>query len=278
VYCAVKLIYEAAKKTPKVTTSSGKEVAYEFSEGGLSGTCWLCGCETGAGFSKKQIIKPTFTDHDIAKAPGSKVVCEHCAWALSRRELRNYSILATSKGFFHPSRPQIREVLLNPPEPPFVLCVAKSGQKWLHIKSEQAVSREGFPVFFEGAEFKRDKKVGKNISVMANVYVNPATMRKILSVMETLYANGFNRWEIATGEYFLSRVLDFGLERKEELDEIIAPYRGQALFYLALFAADKEKGEIYKKWEWSAIGISSSTSGTETGNKEPKQQRLSLCM
>lgn len=274
--CPVRLIYEAAKKTPVVTTPSGKEVVYEFAEGDLAGTCWLCGCETEAGFPKKQIIKPTFTDHDIVKAPRSEIVCEHCAWALSRRELRNYSILATRDGFFHPSKAQIREVLLNPPEPPFVLCLSKSGQKWLHIKSEPAVSREEFPVFFEGAEFKRDKKVGKNISVMANVHVNPATVRKILPVMETLYANGFNRWEIAIGEYFLSRVLDFGLERKEELDEIIMPYRGQAVFYLVLSVTDKEKGRVDKKWEWSAIGTSSSTNETKTENNEPKQQQLSL--
>ena len=276
-HCAVKLIYEAAKKTPKVMTPSGKEVVYvPANEGKLSGRCWLCGCHTERGFPKKKIIKPTFTDHDISKAPGSEVVCEHCAWALSRRELRNYSILATPEGLFHPSRPQIREVLLNPPEPPFVLCITKSGQKWLHIKSEIAYGRERFPVFLEGVEFKRDKKTSENISYMSNIHVDPATIRKLLPVIDQLYAGGFNKWEISTGEYFLTRVTEFGFDRKEELDGKIAPYRGIPEFCLALLVADKEKAEVTKKWEWSAIGISSSTSTTTRENNKQKQRQLSL--
>lgn len=274
--CAVKLIYEAAKRTPVVMTPSGKKVEYSFEVGNLKGRCWLCGCETEAGFPKKKIIKPTFTDHDVSRTPGSEIVCEHCAWALSRRELRNYSILATPKGLDHPSRPEIREALLNPPEPPFVFCITKSGQKWLHIKSEIAYEREEFPVFLEGVEFKRDAKTGENISYMSNIYIRPATIRKLLPIMDQLYAGGFNKWEISTGEYFLTRVMEFGFDRKEELDEEIAPYRGRPEFYLALLVADKEKAEVTKKWEWSVTGISSSTSETTMTNSEQKPQQLSL--
>ena len=186
--------------------------------------------------------------------------------------------LATPEGLWHPSRPQIRETLLDPPEPPFVLCITKSGQKWLHIKSAVAYERDEFPVFLEGVEFKRDAKTGENISYMSNVYVRPATIRKLLPIIDQLYAGGFNKWEISTGEYFLTRVMEFGLDRKEELDEQIAPYRGQPEFYLALLVADKEKAEVTKKWEWSVTGISSSTNETTTVNSEQKQEQLSLSM
>ena len=226
-HCAVKLIYEAAKKTPKVTTPSGKEVVYEpAKEGKLSGRCWLCGCETETGYPKKKIIKPTFTDHDLATVPWSEVVCEHCTWALSRRELRNYSILATPEGLFHPSRPEIREALLNPPEPPFVLCVAESGQRWLHFKGTVNLSNKCFSVRLD------------NLSV--TISTEAKTFNLMLEAIEELYQI-FTKAEIESGNYQSHRIKEFGMERWVQLEGVVTPVRKSGLFQLALFVAQREE-------------------------------------
>ena len=223
--CPIRFIYDAAMKMPEVETPGGKTVVYQPAEKGkLSGRCWLCGCETEAGHPKKKIIKPTFTDHDLAAIPWAEAVCEHCAWALSYRELRNYSILATGDGLYHPSRPQIRETILSPPEPPFLLAVAESGQRWLHFKAKVNLSNKRFSVRMDNFE----------------VIVSPEQFENILNPVEELYQT-FTKAEIESGNYQSHRIREFGLERWEQLEKVVGPTRKSSLFQLVLFVAQREE-------------------------------------
>lgn len=223
--CPVAFIYSAARMTRDVATPSGGVAHYDPAPlGEMVGTCWLCGCPTRHGHPRKRVIKPTFTDGNQARAPWSDVVCEHCAWALSYKSLRNYSILATRNCLSHPSRVEVREVLLNPPAPPFVLCVAASGQRWLHFKGVIAQRRERFGVRFEDVP----------------VWVAPERFRALLEPIEELYAV-FTKAEIESGDYQVHRILQFGMERWEKLVGRIAPERKSGLFSLALFVAQREE-------------------------------------
>ncbi|MBW2084460.1 MAG: hypothetical protein JRI54_00290 [Deltaproteobacteria bacterium] len=223
--CSVDFLYCAAMRKPNIETPSGKTVHYDPApEGKLSGQCWLCGCRPETGHPKKKIIKPTFTDHDLAKIPWSEMVCEHCIWALSYRELRNYSLLATGNGLYHLSRLQIRETLLQPPKPPFLMTVAESGQRWLHFKAKVNLSNQKFTVRMD------------NYDVM----VVPGRFKDLLNIIESLY-QVFTKKEIETGQYQSHRIREFGLERWEQLEKTIAPVRRSSLFQLALFIAQREE-------------------------------------
>lgn len=219
-----RLLYEAAMKTPSVPLANNKTAEYTpLVPGNLFGACWLCGAETECGVAKKKAIKPTFTDADFAQAPLSDIVCEHCNWALSWRTLRNYSILATSAGLQHPSRPELREILLSPPDPPFLLCVATSGQKWLHFKAQISLRQKNFPAIFEETP----------------VIVDAGLFAEILRLVETLYTGGFNKNEILSGEYRPVNINKFGVRRWEEAENPIRKHRGTRLFELAVFVAQK---------------------------------------
>lgn len=221
---AAELIYNAAMKTPTVALANNKTAEYTPLEyGNLSGTCWLCGAETTQGIPKKKAIKPTFTDADCAKSPLNDLVCEHCNWALSWRTLRNYSILATQEGLQHPTRPELREILLNPPEPPFLLCIATSGQKWLYFKAKVSFRRQNYPVMLEEVP----------------VTVNTELLAKVLKPVETLYGSGFSKAEILSGEYKPVNINKFGMRRWEDAENQITKYRGTRMFELAVFVAQK---------------------------------------
>lgn len=229
------LIYQATMNVKTVHLAGGKTVRYtDVNAVKTEDThCWLCGAPTGGeGIPVKEAIKPTFTDGPLAKAPGSKSICKACAFCLSHKELRNYSIVATPTSLLHPSRSELRGILLNPPEPPFVVCIAVSGQKWVHIKSQVAYSRENFPAQLEEM----------------TVYVQPALLTELLDPIEELYTAGFRKTayrdmpgEIEAGEYEPWKVQQFGIRKWEELEEKIAPYRGQRIFQLALFVAQKKE-------------------------------------
>lgn len=187
--------------------------------------CWLCGGKTeGRGLPVKKAILDTFTDRDMARQPASQSVCQGCAFCLSFLSLRNYSILATQDELRHPTRAEIRNVLLDPPGPPFVLCIATSGQKWLHFKGEVSYSQNNYPAQLEETR----------------VYVDTVQLEQILLLVEDLYT-AFSKAEILSGKYSQNRIKKFGLARFQQVERQAAKFRGQRLFDLGVFVAQKRE-------------------------------------
>lgn len=214
-------LYRAAMQSRETQTPSGKTVTYcPIEHGPLSGSCFLCGAENVTGYPVEQVIKATFTDANLAKAPWSNMVCDACTWAISYRELRNYSIVATEDVLLHPSRQELRDILISPPTPPFLICVAESGQKWLHYKSAIAYSRELFPVRFEDLM----------------VYVRPTQFASLIEIVENIL-QVFTKSEVMTGNYQVQKIQKYGLSEFERAEESLMRVRKSALFRLALYLA-----------------------------------------
>jgi len=229
------LIRTAALTTGEVKRTDGKVITYKDIEivPVQDELCWLCGGETnGQGVPVKKAIKPTFTNIPIASELKSKTLCAGCVFCLSFVSLRHYSIVATEKNLQHPSHAELRDILLDPPKFPFVICAAVSGQKWLHIKSQIAYTRNYFPVQMEEV----------------TVYVDPVELENLLAPIEELYVAGFRKMsgrnfegEIETGRYDSHKILAFGIEKWQELENKIKEKRGQRVFNLALFIAQKKE-------------------------------------
>ena len=224
---ASQLIRLAALKTGRIEL---REKVIEYSDPPLEDvpdkTCWLCGGETGGkGLRTRKAIKPTFTDHSHARAQWSGSICPGCAFCLSVRELRNYSILATDK-ISHPTRAEWREILINPPAPPFVMCLAVSGQKHLTFKAPVNLDKHRFTVMLEERP----------------IYVMPGRLRDCVEAVESLYAY-FNKEEILTGRYSQHKIKTCGMAKWEQLEARAEHWRGRPLFDLALFIAQKREVE-----------------------------------
>lgn len=131
----------------KLTASQLFAAASDIPTGTGPNQCYYCGGVCGAEFSRKQYVKDSFSDTDLVSRPGSDHVCSGCVAVLqekadivlidgehrSGQKVRNYSWIVTDKtvplAATKAHRERICQVLLNPPEPPFVLCVSDSGQK-----------------------------------------------------------------------------------------------------------------------------------------------------
>lgn len=222
------LVYLAAKATGDQIVN-GKPVKYEHPVGIMptkDDKCYLCEKEIVEGYPRKTVIKPTFTDTPYARAPRSQTVCKECTFCLGNKALRMYSILATPDKLRHPIRGEWRDTLLNPPEPPFVLVLAMSGQKWLHFKGRVNYKQDNYWILLEEVI----------------IQVNIAKLTELLGIIEQLYAT-FTKDEIRTGNYNVARIKTFGTDRWEELENKIEKERGSRLFDLAVMVAKKEEVE-----------------------------------
>lgn len=216
--------------------------------------CYLCGNDGDHPLD----LPSTFTSHSLAKCPSSSTLCDRCyqvitgnekqlfywnenkkppSWSkvwgrsLSRlyagRELISPIIDGERDGLrvVHslPTRTEICQWLLNPPQPPFTIIISTSGQKHILPFAQEGYSRDLFPIQFE----------------LLSVEVDRLKFAKLLERFESIYSYGFTKIEILEGNYSVGKSLgiDYGYFR--ELDEAIAPYRKTALLELAAFVGQK---------------------------------------
>ena len=167
----------------------------------------------------------------------------------------------------HPDRTMLRGWLIKPPKPPFVICAAVSGQKWLHIRAEVALApQEGgrsggyyglYPVQFEDTR----------------IYVDKVLLQEYLEAVETLYSNGFSKAEIESGNYNQKRIIDYGLKRWQKIENYLSDCRRTTarLFSLAVFVAREQEDLKIRKEDNKCQESFVTDSEPRTG---PKQQAL----
>lgn len=212
--------------------------------------CYICG---SINADKPLVLKDSFTGHSRCKSPASDKLCQRCydciegkykqCWyfhptkqAWSKLWGRNWSWLISEdvklpqfeeerEGLLVvsnlPTREQMREWLLNPPMPPFTICIADSGQKHTYPFSVEAHSRELFPVLFEETL----------------IYCERTRLTRLFEVYESLMGLGFTKSEIDSGNYRVS--VDIDLSHFLKLEEELGKERGGELFKLVGWAAKK---------------------------------------
>ncbi|TCP06601.1 hypothetical protein ONS87_06900 [Caldimonas thermodepolymerans] len=207
---------------------------------GPDAECWLCGGDTrGVGWPLKTGLAPTFTDFPRAKCQHSTTVCQECVamsqsegWvqyvrahpergfaeafpAKEGKKTRYLNWLYSSHMFTQtmhetPDRRRIRELLLCPPAPPFLLVIAVSGQKQIIFKGQVADSREHFPV---QADDER-------------VYVERESFAQMLADFEAMYAMGFSKETIANDrDWNQARILHIGIGAWRQANARMARWR-----------------------------------------------------
>jgi hypothetical protein len=214
---------------------------------GPDGQCWLCGGPTGGvGWHFADAIPPTYTNHTLAACPTSRTVCQPCAamgskdtWEAYGRahpemglktghamSWRCYSQLFAAPHHHEcPTRARWREILLDPPAPPFLAVIAESGQKHLIFRASIAHSRDLFPVQFEERL----------------IWLDLDSFRPCLAAFEALYNLGFSKDSILAGQYHHGQMLKVGLATWRKAEELFAPWRRLPhLAQLAAFVAQRD--------------------------------------
>ncbi len=118
-----------------------------------------------------------------------------------------------------PKRAEVRGWLINPPEPPFTIAIAESGQKHILFLAQEGYSRDCYPVQFE----------------MNTLQIERRAFTALLDIYESLLNLGFSKTEIDSGHYRPDRILNC-FEQWQELEAEIAQFRsaGQPMRQLQL--------------------------------------------
>ena len=223
---ANQLLYEAYLNTPKpIPIPNGNTRVWPIPEihEVPDALCWLCGGATnGIGRRHKDVIRKTFTNTPHARATNSTHLCAGCGWMLAQRLIRGFSLLLLDGQFFHPSKPTIRDLLLEPPKVyPWLLSIAVSGKKHISFLSKVNWSGKNLAVLYE----------------QTPVYIG--TGLEEIRLVEHLYNGEFTKAEILSGEYRQDRIKKFGLKEWCDAEEKIKPLRGSRVLELAVYVAQK---------------------------------------
>lgn len=221
--------------------------------------CYLCGT---APSPNKLSLKNTFTAHCFAKFPDSDCLCDRCQFSINTRAnywneakgkysllyARNWSWLYQGSKLISPvfdgehehfpivkkimTRVEMRQHLIDPPNPPFTLAIAESGQKHILFLAQEAQSRELFPVQFE----------------LNTVIVRRADLINALQMFEKLLAMGASKTDILSGEYksqfLMSAIID---PTFDVIEQAISALRGSRYLDLISHVAQRPETEVTKQ-------------------------------
>jgi hypothetical protein len=218
-----------------------------------SNNCYLCAAPNA---TKPLALKNTFTSHNAARCPDSKYLCDRCAWCIPLRAFywnetkgkysaiysRNWSWLLSANDAYGsypkfgnqhtegkdtleivdrlPTRSQIRAWLLDPPKPPFTICIAESGQKHILPWALEANNRDYFPVQFE----------------LDTLHIYRSAFTHLLTRYEYLMELGFSKTEINSGNYRSDRLAKC-INEYASAEAVIAAKRGNRLLDLVSYVA-----------------------------------------
>lgn len=187
-------------------------------QGNESGTCVFCGRETEHGHSKK-IISGNFTSWDRLSC--GTVVCPECNYVYSSPTYRKKAWVVTESTFAEVKRENAKELLLNPPEPPFVIYLTQTWKKQGFVNLMNRVQ-----------ESKTNYTIGLDYEL---IEVNTSKLEEYCTLITDILEKKITKTELGTGKFKAKSYEKLGYDMK--LIEQIKTLAGNPLWNLAIFVS-----------------------------------------
>lgn len=119
--------------------------------GNIDGTCVVCGKHTDRGVPLKECVSDNFTGWSYFFS--GNCMCPECAYLFSDQTFRRKSWVASLQGFKVFKNDEAQQILFNPPDPPFFICIAKTGQKQTWLSCIHRVAHNPHKYFFSHEKY-----------------------------------------------------------------------------------------------------------------------------
>ena len=189
----------------------------ETEKGDLSGQCVFCGLDTIEGHEAK--LKVTFTAYDLIQ--GGSCICPECWHVYNEQMYRKKAWVVTPSEFTEVKRDAAKELLLNPPEPPFVIYLTQTWKKqgWLNLINRVQMSQTNYTI---GLDYDL-------------VEVNTQKLDGYCTLITDLLEKKITKTELGTGKFKAKSYEKLGYDMK--LIEQIKTLAGNPLWNLAIFVS-----------------------------------------
>lgn len=186
-------------------------------KGTLTGSCILCGLETECGH--KAELKDTFTAYDLIQ--GGTCICPECWHVYNEQMYRKRAWVVTPSTFTEVKRDSAKELLLNPPEPPFVMYLTQTWKKqgWLNLINRVQESKSNYTI---GLDYDL-------------IEVNTEKLEEYCTLISEILEKKVTKTELSTGQFKAKSYEKLGYDM--ELIEKIKTLVGNPLWNLAIFVS-----------------------------------------
>lgn len=212
-----------------------------------AGPCYLCGepSPTGRAVRVRDALGPGFTDHDQARRRDSVHVCIPCVWLLGGKPPDTFRLWSVVYRADRPAAPsnakavyphgphthctsksdvsEIVDVLLDPPDAPWVCSIADSGQ--IHILPWSPINRGSeWTVMYERVRIDSDSR----------------QFAEVLFHVAALLAAGFIREDVETLDPHPSKLAKYGQDVWATHARPLQQWRRSGLLALAVALTRKD--------------------------------------
>jgi hypothetical protein len=146
--------------------------------------------------------------------------------ALTRVPLRSFSFVCDNSGIKILAHVYLIDAVLNPPDPPFVICIGESGKKHLAFKAKINNSVDSFFVATDGGL----------------VSINRKNLFEIYPIIQAWYTTvpgkeytWFTKNETLEGSENFRRIEDYGVQKYYRENKIIKEFRGSGFLWLVVY-------------------------------------------
>ena len=185
--------------------------------GEVTGTCIFCGQDTEHGH--KAELKDTFTAYDLIQ--GGSCICPECYHVYNEQMYRKKAWAVTPSTFTEVKWSGAKELLLNPPEPPFVIYLTQTWKKqgWLNLINRVQESKTNYTI---GLDYDL-------------IEVNTVKLEEYCTLISELIEKKIMKSELQTGNFRSKSYEKLGYDM--EMVEKIKVLVGNPLWNLAIFVS-----------------------------------------
>lgn len=216
----------------------------------VAGVCAMCGRQVDESLPTAKAIGGNFTDQYLLSRPDSPRICYACTWVCSGKPpdtVRMWTVAAAPGRAFGPSHPkapwgndqvhltarndmrQVVALLADPPDGPWLVSIAESGQKHHLPYARINHGRGRWTVRMDAVD----------------VTATPDQFRHVFGHVVALRKAGYTAAEIEQLSPPVHKLTGDGLATWRHHSMALVPYKGGALVHLATFLINKEHLDEY---------------------------------
>lgn len=196
--------------------------------------CLICSKEIKEGIKVKKVLSEKFTNLSECKNLQSNYVCKECAFSIKNADLRKNNIICDKNHIYFLKKNDLENYIFNLDEylteKEFLFAITKSFKKHNVFRCRVNSDYKKFYIREEDKEYLFDVQ----------------KLKYLYDILNEAYLQ-FSKEELQSGHYNLISIEQYGIEKFENLENILRKHRDTHQFNLLIYMLNSEKRNEFLK-------------------------------